>query len=290
VTRLPESVVRLVERVAAGGVRRVRRVGGGSINEAALVEVGTRALFVKWHRGAPPGFFEAEADGLARLRATGTVAAPEVLGFDDASPVAALAMAYHPPGPITDAAMAAAGRALASLHAARGLPPGLERDNFIGSLPQTNRRAIPSEEAGSWIAFFREARIAPLARGLPTDVRRRVEGLDLEGLLTEPEGGCALLHGDLWGGNLHVTAEGEALFVDPAVYRGHPEVDLAMTRLFGGFSDAFRAAYREVAGPGDRGLDARLDILNLYPLLVHVHLFGGGYLRQVDEVARRYGG
>ncbi|TNF29011.1 MAG: hypothetical protein EP329_16710, partial [Deltaproteobacteria bacterium] len=179
-----------------------------------------------------------------------------------------------------------AGRALVQLHARRGHAPGLDRNNYMGAVPQDNRPA----SAPGWIAFFRERRLGALAAALPPAVRRGLERLDLDALLTEPEGGCALLHGDLWGGNLMSTDTGDAVFIDPATYRGHPEVDLAMTKLFGGFSQAFYDAYQEVAGRFDGNLDARLDVLNLYPLLVHVHLFGGGYVRQVEATVQRYGG
>jgi len=284
--RLPEAVADLVERVTGGPVSTARAAGGGSINEAAAVEAGGQTVFVKWHRDPPPRFFDAEADGLGRLEATGAVRTPRVLAHEDGERLGILVLEHHRVGRSTPRSMAAAGRALALLHAERGRPPGLERDNYMGAVPQENRAA---SEPG-WIPFFRERRLGALASALPTSVRRGLERLDLDALLTEPEGGCALLHGDLWGGNLLTTESGEAVFIDPAVYRGHPEVDLAMTKLFGGFSAAFYDAYQEVAGRFDVNLDARLDVLNLYPLLVHVHLFGGGYVRQVEATVRRYGG
>ena len=271
-----------------------RAAGGGSINAAAVVDAGPVRVFAKWHLRPPPGFFAAEADGLARLRATGTVRTPDVLACDDRAgagqdpagpPLGALLLDYHPPAAPSPAAHAAAGRALARLHAQRAPSPGLERDNYLGVLSQPN---APATRPG-WIAFFRERRLAPLASALPLPLRRRLDALDLDALLTEPAGGCALLHGDLWAGNLLLPAAGDPLFIDPAVYRGHPEVDLAMTRLFGGFGPSFLAAYEDVAGRSEPGLDARLDVLNLYPLLVHVHLFGAGYLREIEATLDRYG-
>lgn len=281
---LPADVARVVAGALGAPVGRGEAVHGGSINEAAAVDVGGERVFVKWHRRAPAGFFAAEADGLGRLAATGAVATPKVLACVEDEALSVLALAYHLPGRRSPGALAAAGRALARLHAVRGGPPGLARDNFIGSLPQDNRPASSS----AWIAFFRERRLAPLADALPPSVRGRLDALDLEALLTEPEGGPALLHGDLWAGNLLATDAGDAVFIDPAVYRGHPEVDLAMTRLFGGFGHVFEAAYFEVAGRPDGDLDARLEVLNLYPLLVHARLFGGSYVREVDAVLSRY--
>lgn len=247
---------------------------------------GEEALFVKWRAAAPVGFFEAEADGLRRLAATGTVRVPAVRGVGHEEGVSALAMAWVAPGQGGSVWMEDAGRRLAQLHGVRGLSPGLPVDNVIGALPQVN-----SGEAGeTWVEFFRRQRLQALAHGLSTRVRRKLERLDVSRFIAEPQGGCALLHGDLWSGNTLGGAGDTGWLVDPAVYAGHPEVDLAMTRLFGGFSQRFYDAYTEVAGALDREWTDRAEVLNLYPLLVHVHLFGGGYERQVEAVLDRFGG
>ncbi len=283
---LPPVVARRVERATGRTVTRVVPVGGGCINHGARVELAGRAVFAKWRAGTPPGFFAAEADGLRRLAATDTVRVPEVLDVSDDGAVGSLVMTWVRDGRDRRSAMEDAGRRLARLHGLRGRSPGLDRDNVVGALAQQN--TPPSD--GQWLTFFRRRRLGALAHALPGGLRRRLEGLPLEAWLGEPEGGCALLHGDLWGGNVVIGDGGEGWLVDPAVYAGHPEVDLAMTRLFGGFDERFYAAYQEVAGPFGPGLDARLDLLNLYPLLVHVHLFGGGYVSQVEAVVSRYGG
>lgn len=266
------------------GVRiaRASAVSGGSINEAFVVETDRGLLFVKHHCsppvGATPaslGFFAAEADGLARLGAV--VPVPAVLAvLDDA-----LALEYVPPTARTPALEAVAGHALADLHAREGERFGLEVDNFMGAVPQDNRPASRPDYA----TFFRERRIAPLAHHLPPALRARLENLSFEDVLepTTPR----LVHGDLWSGNLHWAAT--PTFIDPAVHYGHPEQDLAMTRLFGGFTDAFFGAYRERSGlVPDRDFHERLEILNLYPLLVHVALFGGGYVRAVEAIVTKY--
>lgn len=165
----------------------------------------------------------------------------------------------------------------------------------MGAIPQDNGPLEPTDAPGrditSFAVFFRERRLMPLvARArLGSRVAARLERLPLEDLLspTTPR----LVHGDLWAGNLHYCIAGPR-FLDPAVAYGHPEQDLAMTRLFGGFSEAFYEGYRELspsgASPFDRGLAERLDVLTLYPLLVHVALFGGGYLRQVEAILDRF--
>jgi fructosamine-3-kinase len=280
---LPPPVVAELERALATRVERVDRVAGGSINEAFRVTTAAGPIFVKHHRRPPsgrgPGFFEAEAQGLALL--SGALPVPRVLAVMDQ----ALALSGLTPASGSASSDATAGRALAGLHAITGERFGLDHDNYMGAVPQDNRSASGT----SFVAFFRERRLEPLAHHLPAESRRRLEALPLERLLGEPVA-PALIHGDLWGGNLLHTIAGPH-FIDPAACYGHPEQDLAMTQLFGGFSEAFYAAYREASGtPFDRALDERLEVLTLWPLLVHVALFGGGYVRQVASILARYDG
>jgi fructosamine-3-kinase len=157
-------------------------------------------------------------------------------------------------------------------------------DNFIGALPQRN------EASGSWAEFWRARRLQPqlaMARdagrlpGREVDWERLWDRLP-EVLAPAEQDGPSLLHGDLWGGNVLAAAAGPAL-IDPAVYRGHREADLAMTELFGGFGDGFYAAYRE-AWPLLPGYATRRAVYQLWYLLVHVNLFGGDYVRQTSGV------
>lgn len=279
--KLPERVIQTVVEAVGEAPVTARSLAGGCVNEAAQVCTRSHTLFAKWNASPPPGLFAEEALGLGLLRATETVAVPEVVATTDHT----LLLAWVEPASSRESSMEDAGRSLALLHAKRGHEPGLHVQGFVGSLTQDNRPVEPP----TWLSFFLERRIAPLVSELPVALRRRVAALDLRTLLREPEGGCSLLHGDLWGGNLLTGEDGKGWFVDPAAYYGHPEVDLAMTTLFGGFSPAFYDAYQEVAGAFDSDLQDRLQLLNLYPILVHVHLFGGGYLAQVDALARRYG-
>lgn len=259
-------------------------VSGGSINATFRLETSAGPVFVKHHPAAPRtasgiGFFAAEARGLSRLSVA--VAVPRVLAvLEDA-----LVLEWIAPGARTRASEREAGRALAHLHAHRGQRFGLDEDNFMGALPQDNR--APSRP--DFASFFRERRLDPLAHHLPSRLRQRLERLPLDALLTEPPG-PSLVHGDLWSGNLYHGAKGP-VFIDPAVAYGHPEQDLAMTRLFGGFSEDFYAAYREAAGQVfDPALEERLELLNLYPLLVHVALFGGHYVGEVEAILARHAG
>ncbi len=278
---------------AALGARVVRAssVTGGDINEAfsVLIASGLR-VFVKTHRGADPAMFPAEARGLDWLRAADAVRLPRVLavsaGTAEAPPFLALEwLEAARPRPRFEEEL---GRSLARLHR-HGAPGfGLDHDNFVGRLPQDNRTC------DGWEEFFRERRLRPqlelaAASGrIPAALRRSMERL-LEGLGSRlgPEEPPARLHGDLWGGNLHVDEGGGPALIDPAAYGGHREVDLAMMRLFGGFGPRVFAAYEE-AFPLAPGHAERVELFQLYPLLVHVNLFGSSYVGAVERVVRCY--
>src|SRR5690606_23431960 len=266
-------------------VSGVRTVGGGCISPAARVETDAGDLFfLKWGSasGTPAGLFEAEARALAALAAAHAVRVPEVVaaaGPDAGAPW--LLLEWLEPGAPAARTWPELGRALAALHRVRADRYGWPEDNFIGSLPQTNGWAA------SWAVFWRERRLLPQfgravrAGHFEARARRRFDALldRLDALLAEAEAdGASLLHGDLWGGNVHVMAGGEAALIDPSAYHGHREVDLAMSELFGGFGTGVHEAYRE-AWPLPPGYaEVRRPIYQLYYLLVHVNLFGAGYV------------
>ena len=180
------------------------------------------------------------------------------------------------------------GQGLARLHRFGASSFGLDHGNFIGSLPQSNR-AHPT-----WAEFFRCERIEPqLERAeraslLGARHRKMFDALfnrldDLCGPAEPP----SRLHGDLWGGNLHVDDKGDPALIDPAVYAGHREMDLAMMQLFGGFGERVFAAYDE-AYPRAPGHRDRVPLYQLYPLMVHVNLFGTGYVGSVERALSHY--
>ena len=255
-------------------------VGGGCVCTAARVTLADgRVVFVKTRRGAPPGFFATEAAGLAWLGAGGGVPVPAVLDVRDDR----LVLDWVPPGPPTEAAAAELGRGLAALHAAGapafGRPEG---DGFIGTLPLDN---TPGEV---WPRWYAERRLLPYVPALAADERRAVERVveRIEELAGPPEP-PARLHGDLWSGNVHWSAGGPAYVVDPAAHGGHRETDLAMLRLFGApYADRVVAAYDEVA-PLAGGWRDRVALHQLFPLLVHAAMFGGGYGAQAAAAAHR---
>jgi fructosamine-3-kinase len=279
-------------RFALGSsVKRTRRLTGGDINDAFELELasGTR-VFLKTNSKADPSMFPAEARGLDWLRAAGALRVPEVLAVSSGreGEPAYLVLELLTPGRQQRDFDQQLGRGLAQLHRFGAPRFGLDHDNFIGSLPQRNR----AHE--SWAEFFWEERLEPqLARAVASGQATARMRSGLERLaarlpsLVGPQEPPARLHGDLWGGNLHVDAEGAPCLIDPAAYGGHREVDLAMMRLFGGFSETVFRAYQE-EWPLSPGHAERITLYQLYPLLVHVNLFGGGYADSVERGLARY--
>lgn len=273
------------------GLLRSSPVSGGDINEAfcLTLENGERA-FMKANRRVGPAFFQAEAEGLAAIRATGAICVPGVIAAgEDREYGAFLLLEWVDSAPQKRGFWEDFGHALAAMHDAPTAGGyGWGRDNFIGTRPQINA----SRE--SWVAFFRDCRLAPqfrdAAQWFDARDRRHVSHLldHLGDILIEPER-PSLLHGDLWGGNFMTGHDGDPWLIDPAVYVGHWEADLAMTELFGGFHGQFYDAYRE-SHPLQPGYAQRRELYNLYHLLNHLNLFGGGYLGSVQQILRRFGG
>lgn len=280
---LPDDVRRgveqaLVEHGLGRRITSVQTVGGGCINHGARVETDSgTGLFLKWNRGAPPGMFAAEADGLQALARATSLRVPEPRALHDGDGATPwLLMEYIAAGPASASAQTTLGRGLAELHAASTAGDfGWERDNWIGSLDQANG------PLRSWADFWRDRRIAPqlaLARERGRALDPTFDQLvDVIPAALADVDGPELLHGDLWGGNWFAAEGGEPVLVDPAVYRGHGEVDLAMSELFGGFGPAFYDAYDDVRGIPDSYAAYRKDVYQLYYLLVHVNLFGSAY-------------
>jgi fructosamine-3-kinase len=266
-----------------------RSLSGGDINQAYEVTLADgRRLFAKSNERAPAGMFAAEARGLAWLDDTKALRIPEVVAVSQADdPQQFLILERIISGAPARDFDERLGRGLASLHRAGAPSFGLDHDNFIGRLPQ------PNAPAARWSDFYRSRRLEAQLRlasdeGLATArLRRGFERLwgALDDLLGAPEP-PARLHGDLWGGNLLCDDRGAPCLIDPAVYGGHREVDLAMMRLFGGFSAQVFAAYEE-AWPLADGHRDRVALYQLYPLMVHVNLFGGGYVGSVEALLDR---
>jgi protein-ribulosamine 3-kinase len=259
------------------------KVPGGSINECYRWPCAGGALFVKVAARATLPDFEAEVAGLAELQAAHAVRVPRVMAVGYTEGAAFLALEWISAGARTPDCERRLGEGLAALHAVSGPRFGWTRDNTIGRTPQAN------SWADDWIEFFRERRLRPqLARAvaggyadlLDAPGHRLLESLHL--LLAGHRPAPSLLHGDLWGGNWLASEDIEPIVFDVAVYYGDRETDLAMTRLFGGFGDAFYRGYEGVT-PAAAGEAERRDLYNLYHVLNHANLFGAGYARQARE-------
>lgn len=279
----PHSVLRALLSKTLGEVRALHPLAGGDINQAWRAELTSGgAVFVKYNSSAPLGMFEAEAKGLEFLRdACSELVIPQVIAQGDAFLVLELLTRSS-----EDQAVQL-GRGLAMLHRSGPRLFGLDYDNFIGTLPQHNAAS------SGWATFYRDQRLLyqlslPGAKRAFDSARRAVFDRLFERLpfLLAPTEPAARLHGDLWGGNWMATTKGPAIF-DPAVYGGHREIDLSMMQLFGGFSRATFAAYEEVY-PLAAEAKGRVRLYQLYPLLVHTNLFGGGYAEAAYEIAREF--
>lgn len=264
-----------------------RQVGGGSINRCYRWPAGAAPLFVKVTGRSSLSMLEAEAEGLAELARARSLRTPAVVACGSAGESAFLALEWLDTGRATEACEIRLARGLAAQHRKSARAFGWHRDNTIGSTPQAN------EPLTSWMEFYRERRLRPqlaraAARGYGAELTACGERLmdATPQLLAGHQPQPALLHGDLWGGNWLATPQGEPVIYDPAVYYGDREADLAMTRLFGGFGAAFYRAYAEAA-PLPPGAALRGELYNLYHLLNHANLFGGGYAAQARRVIGR---
>jgi protein-ribulosamine 3-kinase len=274
--------------LAEQGVRldpgSARPVSGGCIHSAWRLDGPDGPVFLKASRAAAAWLLEAEADGLEALRDAGFLRVPAVLGCGTTAGSAWLALEWLELRSATPASERALGAGLARQHLAAGGRYGWHRDNAIGATPQ------PNEPTDDWAQFFAERRIGfqlehGATQGLPRRLLERGRRLreQVPELLADRRPAPALLHGDLWGGNRAADTQGRPVVFDPAVHYGDPECDLAMTRLFGAFDRQFYAAYDEVLPPAP-GRALRERLYQLYHVLNHANLFGGGYVAQAERL------
>lgn len=291
---LPEIIQQKINQILTSESKKEVRIfgfhalSGGDINAAARIETSVGHFFVKWNRSdAFPEMFEKEAKGLDVLRSASPLRIPKVKFTETAGEHSFLVLDYLKEASPETNFWQNFGRGLARLHKTTTDYFGLDHDNYIGSLPQSNAKK------DNWINFFIEERLSfqlRLARDsqlIKRDVLSASERLFKRLNEFIPEEPSALLHGDLWSGNFRIGDQGEACLIDPAVYYGHREMDIAMTKLFGGFDPSFYKAYNQEY-PMQKGWEQRMDVCNLYPLLVHVNLFGGGYVSQVNSILKRF--
>jgi protein-ribulosamine 3-kinase len=269
-------------------IEQAEPVAGGSINNAFRIKAGETYCFVKSNSGKSfPGMFSAEKKGLQLLADHNEIKVPRVIHVQDDQEESFLILEYVELVKPDPEVFREFGRGLASMHRYSNNRFGLDHDNYIGSLKQSNKFH------SSWAEFFIEERLAPQLK-LAFD-NKKIGGSFIR--LTDqlfsrinnlfPSESSSLIHGDLWSGNFMATRDAKPCFYDPAVYYGHREMDIAMTRLFGGFEKGFYEAYNENF-PLENGWSKRVDLCNLYPLLVHVNLFGGSYAREAEGIVKRF--
>lgn len=281
----------LFEKHMSAGIASSRSLAGGCINDAFRVTLTDgRSFFVKQNRLQLLDMFHAEARGLSLLSQTAQdLVVPEVVALweDPQTGLASLVLEFVEQASPGHSYHEHFGRALAALHRNTHDLYGLDHNNYIGRLAQDN---TPHSD---WNTFFITCRLEPQMKQAcdngffsPT-IRSRFAAVCRAVADCIPDEPASLLHGDLWSGNVLCDVGNRPVLIDPAVYYGHREAEIAFTRLFGGFSNAFYSAYHE-AWPLKPDHRKRTDLFNLYPLLVHVNLFGGSYESQVAEIIMRY--
>lgn len=285
-----ESVESFLSRMTGKMTRIVSSmvVSGGCINKTIKIRTEDDTYFVKYNLADEfPDMFGKEAAGLTLLREKGKLRLPEPLHVDTIEKYSYILLEFISTKNRVPSFWQMLGEGLAGLHKQSHTTFGLDYDNYIGSLLQKNTAH------SDWNEFFVVERLEPMIK-LAYD-KNKITG-DLVNLFDPlfsrlsrliPAEKPALLHGDLWSGNYMVDDKGNPCLVDPSVYYGHREVDLAMTRLFGGFAPPFYDHYQK-SYPLEKGWEERTDIFNLYPLLVHINLFGGGYETQVRIILKRF--
>lgn len=269
-------------------IRGFRAASGGCINNGGIIDTSSGEFFIKWNNKMRfPGMFEAEKRGLKLLYDAHAIRIPEVIVNGESGDLIYIVMENIQVNARKPDYWTTLGIKLAKLHSNKAEKFGIDHDNFIGSLAQSNRTH------SDWVEFFiteRLARQIEVALNNGAISSTTVKQFDL--LYTRfdnffPKESPVLIHGDLWSGNLITDDLGEPCLIDPAVYYGHREIELSMTKLFGGFDEDFYRSYNEFM-PLESGFEERVAVYNLYPLMVHVNLFGGHYLQEVEFILKRY--
>ena len=287
---MDKNISNKIEKVANSKIISSFSVSGGCISNAYKITLDDkRNLFLKINHTHPADMFRKEANGLKELARPAVIDIPKVISVDDSF----ILLEFIEAGTKQKDFFEDFGRSFAELHKYNSDSFGFYEDNYIGSTKQEN---IPSEnEKKNWTSFYFNKRILfqfKLAEknGYATDeLRKGVSFLEdnIEKILSGSEEFPSLIHGDLWGGNYMVNKNGKVSLIDPAAYYGHREADLAMTKIFGGFSESFYAAYNEVY-PLKGSYHYRENIYKLYHILNHLNLFGSGYYGQAITLIKSY--
>ncbi|MCB0501444.1 MAG: fructosamine kinase family protein [Bacteroidetes bacterium] len=278
----------LGEGIIITPLTKATAVSGGCINDCFKIENQHQSFFVKINSNkAYPNMFAAEVKGLDLLRESQTIHIPKVIKHFDINQNSFLVLEWVEKDAVTKEYWSDFGNQLAGLHQISSDDFGLQHDNYIGSLRQLN------SFRKDWHVFFLENRLIPqLELGIQNgwtsgSIFKHAEQMAKVVEDEFPKEPPALLHGDLWSGNYLIGPKGNVYLIDPAVYFGHREMEIAFTKMFGGFSSEFYEAYHEKF-PLSADFHKRISIHQLYPNLVHANLFGGHYIAECVEILRKY--
>jgi protein-ribulosamine 3-kinase len=262
-------------------------IAAGSHNQGVKLETSDGVFFLKLNFDHERDILAKEAEGLQKLRKSTFLKVPETFGHGRIEDYNYLLSEFISTSRHQLDYWEELGLGLAHLHLTQGKQFGLESDNYIASLHQKNH------QNDNWLDFFIEQRLEPMLgmayfeKLIPLDFLKKFQKIypKMESLfpLEKP----ALLHGDLWSGNVICNQQGKPCLIDPAIYFGHREMDLAFSRLFGGFDSRFYEAYESIV-PLEPGFESRIGIYNLYPLLVHLNLFGVAYLPGIEKIIKHF--
>jgi protein-ribulosamine 3-kinase len=287
-TQVPAEIQQEILQQLNCTITNFQFISGGCINNGGKLKTSLGDYFLKWNSSQKyPGMFLTESRGLNLLRSSSSIKIPDVILAGASANFQFLLLEFIVPRKPVNNYWAKLGEELGAIHKHTSDFFGLEFDNYIGSLPQSNSKS------NSWISFFIEQRLTPQLnrayedKKIGNEIVAKFEKLfsKLQHLL--PEAKPSLLHGDLWSGNVIVDHHGGPCLIDPAIFYGNREVEIAFTHLFGGFEQDFYNSYQSTF-PLENGFRARIDLYNLYPLLVHVNLFGQGYVQQVVSILKNY--
>ncbi|NVO01489.1 MAG: fructosamine kinase family protein [Bacteroidetes bacterium] len=285
---VPTEVTTVITKFLNSKILNFKSVSGGSINTAIKIETKERNYFLKLNNTAKyPQMFELEARGLNLLRETNEIKIPNTIHIGNTENFSFLLLEWLESSIQSKNFWEIFGISLAKLHQNTNVNFGLDHDNYIGSLKQYNTGKL------DWASFFIENRIEfqlRLARNNQFVDKAITSKFDsLFSIMDNifPKEKPSLLHGDLWSGNFMADNNGNPCIFDPAAYFGHREMDIAMTKLFGGFNQEFYNSYNGEFKL-ENGWEERIDICNLYPLLVHLNLFGQGYLTDILRILKRF--
>ncbi|RPA69960.1 ketosamine-3-kinase [Cyclobacteriaceae bacterium YHN15] len=267
-------------------IKQIRLIAAGNVNQGILLEVEGRKFFLKVNFQPEVEIFEMEADGLNIMRENCPLQVPKVYQFGRIQDRNFLLLDWIQVGKIGKSYWEKLGVGLAQMHMITQQFFGYHTDNYIASLGQ------PNSCKASWVDFFIECRLEPMIgkayyEGLvSSDFLKKFRNMYKTFDNIFPKEKPSLLHGDLWSGNIMVGENGNPALIDPAVYYGHREMDLAFSRLFGGFDESFYQSYQTVF-PLEPGFEERVAVYNLYPLLVHLLLFGKSYLSGIEKTVAK---